>query len=57
MKDEDILQRINYDINKRFDERDESFDRLEKLIWGLYVITIATTIILNIILLCLITTQ
>ena len=50
MKDEDIHQRINYDINKRFDERDESFDRLEKLIWGLYVITIATTIILNIIL-------
>ena len=29
MKDEDILQRINYDIINRFDERDESFDRFD----------------------------
>tara|TARA_R100001443_G_scaffold116982_1_gene139362 strand:+ start:367 stop:507 length:141 start_codon:yes stop_codon:yes gene_type:complete len=36
MNEQDILQRINYDINKRFDERDKSFDRLEKLILGLY---------------------
>ena len=45
MKDEDILQRINYDINKRFDERDKSFDRLEKLIWGLYIVTAITMIL------------
>ena len=49
MNEQDILQRINYEINKRFDERDESFDRIEKLIWGLYVITIAT-VILNMVL-------
>lgn len=36
MNDQDILQRINYEINKRFDERDKSFDRIEKLIWFLY---------------------
>ena len=29
MNDQDILQRINYEINKRFDERDKSFDRIE----------------------------
>ena len=27
---------VNYDINKRFDERDKSFDRIEKLLWFLY---------------------
>ena len=45
MNEQDILQRINYDINKRFDERDRSFDRLEKLIWGLYIVTAITMIL------------
>tara|TARA_B100000902_G_scaffold297461_1_gene284561 strand:+ start:494 stop:637 length:144 start_codon:yes stop_codon:yes gene_type:complete len=45
MNEQDILQRINYDINKRFDERDKSFDRLEKLIWGLYIVTAITMIL------------
>tara|TARA_A100001037_G_C15067163_1_gene597653 strand:- start:140 stop:301 length:162 start_codon:yes stop_codon:yes gene_type:complete len=40
MNDQDILQRINYEINKRFDERDKSFDRLERLIFGLYLVTV-----------------
>tara|TARA_B100000927_G_scaffold131731_1_gene106007 strand:+ start:285 stop:428 length:144 start_codon:yes stop_codon:yes gene_type:complete len=45
MNEQDILQRINYEINKRFDERDKSFDRLEKLIWGLYIVTAITMIL------------
>ncbi len=45
MNEQDILQRINYEINKRFDERDKSFDRLEKLIWGLYIVTAITVIL------------
>lgn len=40
INNEDILQRLNYDINKRFDERDRAFDRLEKLLYGLYALFI-----------------
>lgn len=46
MNEQDILQRINYDINKRFDERDESFDRIEKLIWFLYPTIIISSLLI-----------
>jgi hypothetical protein len=45
MNDQDILQRINYEINKRFDERDKSFDRIETMIWLLYPVIIITALL------------
>ena len=46
MKEQDILQRINYDINKRFDERDKSFDRIETMLWMLYPVIIITALLI-----------
>ena len=45
MNDQDILQRINYEINKRFDERDKSFDRIETRVWLLYPVIIVTALL------------